>query len=288
MQGELPSNPTSITNCPTLNLLRGRDGTPGRDGTSGRDGRDGQAGAMGPQGLRGEKGERGPSGGPPGPTGRQGVTGLRGSTGRQGPPGPTGRQGVTGLRGSTGRQGPPGPRSGGVVYTRWGSNSCPSTAGTARVYKGRMGSTYHQDGGASNYLCMPLNPQYTLPVRSGVQGYSTIYGTEYALPIQSQSSEDNAPCAVCTITSREQVLMMPARTSCPTSWTREYYGYLMSEHKNHHPTSFVCIDRSMGAVTGRRGNEAAGDLWHVEADCTGMPCPPYSNYKELTCVVCTK
>ena len=152
-QGELPSNPTSITNCPTLNLLRGRDGT------SGRDGRDGQTGTMGPQGLRGEKGERGPSGGPPGLTGPQGVTGLRGATGRQGPPG---------------------PRSGGVVYTRWGSHSCPSISGTELVYAGRVGGSHYGDqGGGSNHLCMPPNPDYNLRIRSGVQGHSYVYGTEY-------------------------------------------------------------------------------------------------------------
>ena len=27
---------------------------------------------------------------------------------------------------------------------------------------------------------------------------------------------------------------------------------------------------------------------HVEANCSGMVCPPYNNYKELNCVVCTK
>ena len=256
-----------LSNCPALNLLRGRDGTPGRDGMSGRDGRDGQAGAMGPQGLRGEKGIRGPSGGPPGPVGHRGTTGLRGSTGRQGPPG---------------------PRSGGVIYSRWGSNSCPTTSGTVRVYEGRMGGTHPLDGGASNHLCMPLNPEYTLPVRAGVQGFSTIYGTEYSNPVQTQASEENAPCAICSATTREQVLMIPARTSCPTSWTREYYGYLMSGRRNEQPKSFVCVDRSLGRVPGGRGNEAASDLYHVEADCTGLLCPPYSNYKELTCVVCTK
>ena len=316
-QGELP-------NCPTLNLLRGRDGISGRDGRdgiSGRDGRDGQAGAMGPQGLRGKKGDRGPTGGPPGPTGPQGATGLRGSTGRQGPPGPTGphgatgpqgatglrgstgrqgppgptgphgatgQQGATGLRGSTGRQGPQGPRSGGVVYTRWGSHSCPSNPGTELVYAGRVGGSQYGDrGGGSNHLCMPPDPDYTLQVQSGVQGRTYVYGSEYEFTIVARNS-DNVPCTVCSVSTRLQVLMIPAKTNCPASWTREYYGYLMTEHRKNYRSSFICVDRNQETVTGSQGHTPASDLYHVEAHCSGMACPPYVNYKELTCVVCTK
>ena len=258
---ELPSNQTAITNCPTLNLLRGRDGT------SGRDGRDGQAGAMGPQGFRGEKGDRGPTGGPPGPTGQQGTTGLRGSTGRQGPPG---------------------PRSGGVVYTRWGSNSCPSISGTELVYVGKMGGSYFGDrGGGSNHLCMPPDPDYNLRVRSGIQGHSFIYATEYHTVLQGVNQHD-VPCAVCSVSTRIQVLMIPAKTNCPTTWTREYYGYLMSEHVTNYRSSFICVDKAQESVAGSSEDTLANDLFHVEAKCSGMPCPPYVNYKELTCVVCTK
>ncbi len=96
----------------------GRDGQPGSsgsDGQSGSSGRDGRDGIIGPPGFRGEPG---PANGP------QGSRGLPGVKGEAGP------------RGNTGT---PGPKSAGVVYTRWGSNTCPNFPGTERTYKGIVG-----------------------------------------------------------------------------------------------------------------------------------------------------
>ena len=103
------------------------------------------------------------------------------------------------------------------------------------VYEGRAGMsnrTHH--GGGVNYLCMPEDPEYTLPHRPGVRNHSYVLGTEYeGSPLQG-TTHHNAPCAVCYVSTCETVLMIPAKTSCPTSWTREYYGYLMimSSHRN--------------------------------------------------------
>ena len=119
----------SDTSYSNVEILRGRDG---RDVEP-----DGLPGAQGP------KGEPGPAGGPPGP---QGQPGARGATGPQEPVGSAG------------------PRSGGVTYMRWGKSSCPNITGTELVYTGRAGGSFFSlKGGAANYLCMPLDPEYTLP-----------------------------------------------------------------------------------------------------------------------------
>ena len=248
--------------CPNVNieLLRGRDG---RDGQHGRDGRDGMPGTQGPAGPQGEPG---PAGGPPGAQGQQGATG---------PPGP---------RGPTGSAG---PRSGGVTYIRWGKSSCPNVTGTEMVYTGRAGGSYYSHGGGANYLCMPLDPQYTLVHSSGVRDHSYVYGTEYQYPLDG-SHDHNVPCAVCYVSTRETVLMIPAKSSCPTSWTREYCGYLMSSHKAHGRTMFECVDKAQESVPGSEANTNGALFYHVEANCNGMPCPPYDDEKELNCVVCTK
>ena len=251
----------SQTSCPNVELLRGRDG---RDGEPGRYGRDGMPGAQGPQGL---KGEPGPTGGPPGP---QGQLGARGATGPQGAIGAVG------------------PRSGGVTYTRWGKSSCPNISGTELVYTGRTGGThYTHKGGAANYLCMPLDPQYTLSYRAGVDGHSYVYGAEYQHPLQG-SQDHNIPCVVCAVSTRKMVLMIPAKTSCPTSWTREYYGCLMSEFINHHHSHYECVDKDSESISGSHANNDGALFYHVEAKCNGMACPPYDAQKELNCVVCTK
>ena len=71
--------------------------------------------------------------------------------GPRGPSGFAGSNGQKGEKGSNGQRGPPGPTAGGVVYTRWGKTTCPSTSGTQLLYAGRAGgSDYSERGGASN------------------------------------------------------------------------------------------------------------------------------------------
>ena len=225
-------------------------------GRDGRDGRDGTPGAAGPQGPRGERG----------------LTGAPGTPGTRGP------------------AGPPGPRSGGVTYIRWGKSSCPNVTGTELIYAGRTGGTfYSKTGGGSNYLCMPDTPQYTLRYTPGSQSYSEVHGTEYEHPVVG-TYEHNVPCAVCYASTRVAVFMLPARTSCPTGWTREYYGYLMSSNQSgsHYRTSFECVDKDQESLPGSQANTNGAVFYHVEANCNGLPCPPYNNYKELNCAVCTK
>ena len=255
----IPASTQATENtCPQLELLQGRDG---------RDGRDGMPGAAGPQG---DKGERGDPGGPQGPRG------LTGATGAQGPTGPAG---------------PPGPRSGGVTYVRWGKSSCPSVAGTELIYAGRAaGTLYLNNGGATNYLCMPEAPEYTLRYTPGSQSYSEIYGAEYEYPTAG-THEHNVPCAVCYASTRVAVFMLPARTNCPTGWTREYYGYLMSGaslYSDQRRTTFECVDKDQESLPGSQPNTNGALFYNIEANCNGLPCPPYNNYKELNCAVCTK
>ena len=146
--------------------------------------------------------------------------------------------------------------------------------------------TTHTGSGA-NYLCMPPDPQYTLRYYNGVQGQVThVYGTEYESPLQGTDNH-NVPCAVCLATPRETVLMIPAKTTCPASWTTEYTGYLMSEHHTYHRTMYECVDKSQESVPGSQADTNGALFFHVEAKCNGLQCPPYVPEKELTCVVCT-
>ena len=82
--------------------------------------------------------------------------------------------------------------------------------------------------------------------------------------------------------------MIPAKYTCPDGWTREYYGYLMSEHVDNSRSTYECVDVSFGSVAGRESGLNGGHFYHVEAHCSGMACPPYNNFRELSCVVCSK
>ena len=186
---------------------------------------------------------------------------------------------------------------GGAVYTRWGKTTCPNTEGTELVYAGRIGgSAYSQQGGGANHLCMPDNPDYS-SYTPGVQGASPIHGAEFETDILKPSikgplssfHDQNIPCAVCSTSVRAQVLMIPAKTQCPSSWTLEYSGYLMSNLRKHHRTMFECVDGNPDTVLGQASNTNGALLYHTEATCDdGLLCPPYDPEKELTCAVCTK
>ena len=179
---------------------------------------------------------------------------------------------------------------------RWGKSSCPNVTGTELLYAGRVGGNlYNRQGGGGTYLCLPETPEYSTTLRytPGSQGYSEIFGTEYEHPIVG-THDHNTPCAVCSATTRVAHVMIPAKASCPTGWTREYYGYLMTQSDKWNPgssqrrTPFICVDKDQDSVSGSQGNTNGALLYHVEANCNGLPCPPYNNHQELNCVVCTK
>ena len=45
--------------------------------------------------------------------------------------------------------------------------------------------------------------------------------------------------------------MIPAKTRCPSTWTLEYSGYLMSTHRvNHYRTMFECVDKNPDSIPG--------------------------------------
>ena len=144
-----------------------------------------------------------------------------------------------------------------------------------------------------NYLCLPHNPKYN-KYKDGYQYTGRVLGTEYEVsgfnPFKKNLHDHEAPCAVCFVKSRGSMLMMPARNDCPSGWTEEYHGYLMTEYWNHpKQTDFICVDENAEYVPGTQANTLSSRLYLVEGKCTGsLPCRPYVGARELTCAVCTK
>ena len=181
------------------------------------------------------------------------------------------------------------------MYTRWGSSSCPNITGTELIYSGRAAGAWWSDqGGGANHLCLPNDPEYTLPHKEGAQSEGVVHGVEYVRPVREDITETvhhNVPCAVCEVTSREKVLMIPAKTSCPVSWSREYYGYLMSTStvQRHSRTIYECVDRDQETIAGAEEFTSGSVFYNAEVSCdTGLLCPPYNSTLELNCVVCSK
>ena len=222
--------------------------------------------------------------------GRDGRDGLPGRDGEDGELGERGEKGEKGDHGETGPPGPPGPRVAGATYVRWGRTTCPIGNGTELLYAGRAaGSLYNQRGGGANLLCLPDTPDYLHSVDT-VDRHVSVYGVEYHFAhLRPDLFNQNAPCAVCYTPTRSTMVMIPAWTHCPASWTKEYTGYLMTSFHQNHRLHFECFDKDLESVPGE-ARDVNGALMHVvEAVCnTGINCPPYHGGKELTCAVCTK
>ena len=201
-------------------------------------------------------------------------------------------KGEKGETGASGPQGLPGPRSGGVTYVRWGRTTCPNTTGTELVYAGRAaGGNRENTGGTNDILCLPEEPEYMnftqdLDPRTTINGVE--YKTNYDQPLYEVHNQ-NAPCAICHVIQRESSLMIPARISCPGTWTLEYSGYLMTGHKDENGRqSATCVDKDPETVRGEAENTIGVRFQHIKVTCNGIQCPPYDSQKELTCAVCTK
>ncbi|KAF6036057.1 hypothetical protein EB796_005640 [Bugula neritina] len=88
-------------------------------------------------------------------------------------------------------------------------------------------------------------------------------------------------------------MMIPAKRTCPTGWTEEYEGYLMTAHFGHaHPATYECVDANPQYIRGLEADNRGALFYFVKADCSNCGttghCPPYDDKKEITCVVCTK
>ncbi|XP_072032190.1 uncharacterized protein [Amphiura filiformis] len=182
--------------------------------------------------------------------------------------------------------------SGSAVYIRWGRTVCPVTA--SLVYKGLAGGKWFEHtGSGSNYLCLPEDPDYD-DYQAGDHGErATIYSAEYQIlsfpPFEGKHNHD-VPCVVCQANIRTSLLMIPAKQTCPDTWTLEYYGYLMAESQSHSSSEFVCVDRNPEIRAGSITDQNGALFYPVESQCNigNLPCAPYIDGAELTCVVCTK
>ena len=266
------------------------NGQPGPPGADGLNGSPGPEGPPGPQGSNGEQGPSGPSG-PQGPAGPEGSPGPPGTDGAQGPTGP---QGAPGTQGPAGPRGYPGTPSGGAVYTRWGHSSCPYISGTEMVYSGIMaGAKWDNPGNGANHLCMPQQREYSneLTYKFSHSADSYIWGTQYSGNFIA-TGQYSIPCAVCHVSTRPGVIMIPGKASCYYGWTREYLGYLMSASnevgdRNTFRSMYECVDREQQSLA--RSPSFGSAIVLVEADCnSGLDCPPGTANKQINCVVCTK
>ena len=143
-------------------------------------------------------------------------------------------------------------------------------------------------------MCLPEVPEYDETYKHVTSDFRAwVYSAEYQVhdfsPYAGKHDHD-VPCAVCRTTNRGSVMMIPAKMNCPAGWTKEYNGFLMAEYWKHHSSEFVCVDRNPEIRAGSITNKD-GALFYPAAGSCGygnLPCKPYKEGVELTCVVCSK
>ena len=76
---------------------------------------------------------------------------------------------------------------------------------------------------------------------------------------------------------------------CPSGWTEEYHGYLMTEYyKNKKPSDFICVDEDTEDVPGGKAKKDGALLNPVEGQIGTLPCNSYAAGRELTPAFCIK
>ena len=166
------------------------------------------------------------------------------------------------------------------------------------------GAHYNHGGSGSNFLCLPEDPQWGIHIAGlhSLKHEGRVYGVEYELWRNAGTSTNNvfdwgsneltsrgAPCALCYVENRSTVVMMPARTQCPTGWTAEYGGYIVSQaHESRKRGGYYCWDGAPEIASGSGVNKDQSVIYPVEVECGSLPCSVFTNGRELTCKVCSK
>lgn len=166
-----------------------------------------------------------------------------------------------------------------VIYSSLSVSYCNlNNSNHIYMYKGIAGGGfYDRPGNGANTLCLPHNPD---PAPSGFPTHfqyddrsssSFIYGTEYQYTYRNIAVDDDAPCAVCNVAHTSSVIMIPAKMTCPTGWSKEYAGVLTAsaQSSGHHIGEYLCVDENAEYLgEGTRQQNYDGNLFYpVQAAC---------------------
>ncbi|CAC5360852.1 unnamed protein product [Mytilus coruscus] len=191
-----------------------------------------------------------------------------------------------------------GKATGGSNYIQWGRSTC-TNRNSELVYDGYTGGSSHtKEGSAVNDLCLPKQPQwgvYDAKVNNNPfvgAAVFNVYDIDIKNSLFDKSKYDmySFPCAVCHTKIGSSILMIPGRKDCIGDWNKEYTGYLMSGFPDHKSaTEYICVDADSERLKKASSWTNKRILYAVAAKCNGvLPCPPYVDGREMTCVVCSK
>jgi len=192
----------------------------------------------------------------------------------------------------------------GSSYIRWGRQTCRDNA--VVVYKGYVAGPYYQEtGGSSKQLCISERPQYGNSL-DGDQGTGNLWGTQLRISSYDKANKlfskvNNGGnslyniypvCALCYVPNSSDNFMIPGRQDCGegnTQYNLEYKGYLMSGNNAYQRIEPICVDEAPESRGQAVGNDYSNLIYAIQYKdaCKSLPCPEFTNDKEVTCSVCS-
>jgi hypothetical protein len=164
---------------------------------------------------------------------------------------------------------------------------------------GFVGGSSHTDSGAAvDHLCLTNDPQWGI-YDSKVNAHPLIGGAlfhfwDIGVPNSpfdfDKYNLHQVACSVCMKRRRVSTIVIPTRKDCYGDWVKEYNGYLYAGHPEHGAASeYICMDETPDVLNKSSTWSGKKLLYPVMVNCNGaIPCPPYVNGREVTCVVCSR
>lgn len=153
------------------------------------------------------------------------------------------------------------------------------------------GSSTSSVGHGANYQCLPTAPVYgnfnttENDARSAISVATIKDDTNV---IDSALDSQVLQCSYCQTLSAFVVRMLVGTKSCPTGWTAEYTGYLISskEESSRCSMGYACLASSPNTLA-NSDTTGTSEVYLVEQECGALPCGTYTNYEEVACTVCS-
>ena len=170
----------------------------------------------------------------------------------------------------------------GTMYERLGNKRCPEVTGTSLVYSG-IAVGFETTNSSTTFKCMPQVKEYIHYYKSLLSEYgeTPVQFVHLARYETFLNRTGDVACAKCSTEGRGAIELLPTTIECPSSWTKEYAGYLMTDSGS---SGFVCVDRSMEPHNSSNSVVTGPTLTHVVAALDSK----YNSSQVLSCVVCSK
>ena len=180
-----------------------------------------------------------------------------------------------------------------MVYVRWGDNRCPPNA--VLLYEGIITQAASK---MANLLCIPKSSSKTSPAKQYTMTMTTttppshVTRMEPLLFTNLQGVVDAVPCARCYDSSHSTEFTFPGSTTCPTDWTRQYYGHLITSYELSTSDVLCGDERLTRAIQWGDGSYSSkrNGVNMIETVCGKdvLSCRGHSAGQLTSCVVCSK